>query len=391
LRKKVIFLGLSGFPFGMAAISKQKLLAKSLINAGWEAHVINKRSVHQKKREIEKKGNVEGILYTYLYNPYRQNNFVLRNLQKLFSPVLEFIELCRIKRKTKFFVAVVSNSNMYFNSVGYYLMSRIIGFKLIHNTAELYINRSNTGIKRRLNDKLFNKYGLYFYDGYIPISQAIINYFKIKHRVYHYIPTITDISAYDSIKIKAGLGKYFLFCGSAAYYTAVEFIINAFKLSNLTDHTLILVTGGSMSEINKIRDKIAAVGLENKIEIKSGIPDKELLTYYKSAIALLLPMFETIQDKARFPHKLSEYLASETVVLSSPVGEVGHHLTHSKNVLFSPPDDVDKFAENMRWVNENTDDAKNIGISGRQFCEKKFNYYEISNGFSDFLLKLFRG
>lgn len=390
MEKRVIFLGLSGFPFGMAAISKQKLLARSLMIEGWNAIVLNVRSVHSEGIIIQKVGKYKGIQYRYLFNPYRSKSLFIRNFRKLISPFLEFLILKKLVKGTDIVVGIVSNSNSFINSAWYYFLSRIFKFKIVHNTAELYINRPGTSLLRRINNSAFNRYGLYFFDGYIPISNFILDYFKNRHKDYHYIPTITDISVYDNINPFKKPYSYFVYCGSAAYFNGIEFIIKAFKVSKLSNsYKIILVTAGTAYEMDRINNCISKYNLNDRIEIQNKLSDNELFSFYKGSVGLLLPMFNTIQDKARFPHKLSEYLASGCVVLSSPIGEVGKHLKNKESVLFSKVGDINEFSDNMRWVVQNPKEAQTYGQKGKELCELMFNYKGISREFDSFLLRLF--
>ena len=387
--KQMFFLGLSGFPLGMAAIQRQKLISKALISEGWNVVVICSRGTHNKELNIKKVGRYKGVLYVYLFGPFRNQNFIIRNLQKVIAPFMEFALLLRFKRRRGIHAAIVSNRNSFLASIKYRVVSKVLDFKLIINLVEIYKRRENTNIPTKINDLLFNNLGVYFYDAVFPISRYIRDSYSLHKKKHHLIPIITDYSYINSVSIGHKLDKpFFLFCGSASYYSSISFVIEAFSLIDIEDCNLILVTNGSSNEMFLIDDLITKKHLNNKVIIMKSITDRDLFSLYKSANGLLLPMFDTIQDQARFPHKLAEYLASGTSVISNPIGEVGFFLKHLDNALLSESGNVNRFADNMKWILNNQTDAKIIGSNGAKLCKLNFDIKIMSKSIDNFLNNL---
>ncbi|MBL7895174.1 MAG: glycosyltransferase [Bacteroidia bacterium] len=386
--KHIVFLGLSGFPIGMAAIQRQILLGRALISEGWTVTVICTRSTHGNNVKIRKVGNYQGIRYVYLFDPIRKQNFFHRNFQKLSAPLIELFLLRKLNSKQDIYCAIVSNSNSFLNSIKSFLHSRIIGFKVIINLVEVYKERDRVTLFKKINDYFFNKFGLYFYDAFLPISDYIIDYFKSFHRRFHKIPVIVDVNTISNLNCQKSEQPFFLFCGAAAYYKSFDFIIESFGLVKRADCKLFLVTNGTKLQLDSIKNKAKTHGIEDRVVILKNLSDFELHTLYKRANGLLLPLFNTIQDKARFPHKLGEYLASSTVVLSNPVGEINNYLQNEINVMFSPSSDCRSYADNMEWVLENSQEALKIGERGLQVSSLNFDYTILAPGINDFLTSL---
>ncbi len=387
-KKHVVFIGLSGFPIGMAAIQRQKLLAKSLINQGRKVTIVCTRSTHQTNENVKKIGRIEGIIYIYLYSPFRKKNFIKRNLQKLFAPVLEFVLLIKLNKRSKIKVGIVSNRNSIIDAVKYFILSKFLRFKLTINLVEIYKDRVNTSMIVKCNDYVFNNIGLILYDGFLPISHNIINYFKKFKKPNHLIPVIVNTESFDKIKTEKEKEIFFLFCGSASYPRSFEFISEAFGFLRHIDCKLIFVTNGAKFELENIKKFISKNKLENKVLFKKNISDLELYTLYKTATGLLLPLFDTLQDRARFPHKLAEYLASGTVVLSMPIGEITNYLENKTNVLFSEVNNSKAYADNIEWVLNNPSNSLQIGQRGMEISRKYFDYKKISTDFDLFLQNL---
>ena len=67
----------------------------------------------------------------------------------------------------------------------------------------------------------------------------------------------------------------------------------------------------------------------------SNLTNRALNDLYKNAIALLIPLRPTLQDEARFPHKIGEYLASGNPVISTNYGEVKHYFQDGHDMLIA--------------------------------------------------------
>ena len=161
-RKSIVYLGNSGFPYGLAEIQKMIFISKSLIETGNYVTVINTHGTHNKSDhpELKASGNFEGIEFVYSSkNPFRDNSFIKRNLLKIYGNINEFLFLRTQKKNNKLDYAILSTHSFY--SILYYVsLSKLFGFKTILNYAEYY-----PGIKKRwfqigtcFNDKLYDKY-----------------------------------------------------------------------------------------------------------------------------------------------------------------------------------------------------------------------------------------
>jgi glycosyltransferase involved in cell wall biosynthesis len=117
----------------------------------------------------------------------------------------------------------------------------------------------------------------------------------------------------------------------------------------------------------------------------SKLPQKELFTYYKNAIALLIPLRPTFQDFARFPHKTGEYLASGNPVISTNYGEVKYYFQDMKNMFLADTYDTDLFAQKMQFVIDNPEKAKNVGNEGKKIALEIFDYRNRAAVINDFL------
>jgi len=175
----LLWLGESGFPYGLAAIHRSILISKSLLEAGVNVTIINKRGVHNPRYNLnlERKGTYEGINYVYTSEtPYRPDNFFKRNLLKIVGFINEIKFLILIHDKKELDAAIVSTMN--FSSIFFYrIISKIFRFPIILNYVEFNSAMScRNGIKIKLNDYFYEKFAFNLVDGVLPISNFLIDF-----------------------------------------------------------------------------------------------------------------------------------------------------------------------------------------------------------------------
>jgi glycosyltransferase involved in cell wall biosynthesis len=239
----------------------------------------------------------------------------------------------------------------------------------------------------RLNDKLFDKYAPSLTDAVFPISEFLVSHVKriSPRKKFLKIPVLTDFDKYQSAEFLRDQ-KYFLFCGDATYKEIVLFIIESFELiAGNTSFFLYLVIGGNENDITDIKSYISNCKQSSKIKLFSRLTEKDLYTFYRNASALLIPLRPTFQDTARFPHKTGEYLASGNPVISTNYGEIKFYFQDKENMLLADQYDPKLFAEKMQFVIDKPDQAKKIGLKGKEIASRLFDYRSWSRPLNSFL------
>ena len=90
---RVVFVGESGFPVGLATIQRMTLMARAFLHVGCQTTVVCRKGVQPQNQGIDfpKKGNFEGVDYVYTSNSiYKSNSFLQRNREKLMGMLGEF-------------------------------------------------------------------------------------------------------------------------------------------------------------------------------------------------------------------------------------------------------------------------------------------------------------
>ena len=118
------------------------------------------------------------------------------------------------------------------------------------------------------------------------------------------------------------------------------------------------------------------------------MPDKSLAELYVNAVGMLIPLRPTIQDEARFPHKIGEYCASGNPIITTNYGEIKSYFVDGKSALIAEHYDVQEFADKMLYVISNPEKANEIGENGKRVGLINFNYEDCGKKIKKLILSL---
>ena len=203
------------------------------------------------------------------------------------------------------------------------------------------------------------------------------------------IPAICNFEEFNLQK-RDEKESYFLYCGASGYREIINFILEAYdKLnSNLSHNLYLIVSGGSASQYDEFDQYLQKFKLVSKIKVFSNIPFSKLINLYVNASALLIPLRPTMQDAARFPHKIAEYAATANPIITTNYGEVSHYFKDEENALIANSYDTAAFAEKMNFAVENPKLAKKIGQNVKELGLREFSHLKYGPILRDFLQEI---
>lgn len=390
----VVYLGETGFPYGLAAIQKMILISKALISEGAKVTVINRKGIFDSTKPIDLplEGEFEGIHYKYTSGTiYKPGSFIARNLQKLKGIIGEF-NYIRTLRKNKELDAGIISCYHFGQVLLYRLYSMIFGFPVVYNYVEMASAiEHRRGTMKKINDFLFERLLVGSMAGALPISQVLIeNYKKIAPgKSYLKIPILSDFEKFDIPKKEAGQ-PHFLYCGALDYKEVIDFVLKAYDLlpDDIDTHLYLVLGGGSKATYEKLLADISKMKKGSMVKVIHNVPHAQIPGYYARALALLIPMRPTLQDAARFPHKIAEYVASGNPMISVNYGEVAHYFKDGENALIATEYDPAQYAEKMKFVLDHPAEAVRIGQNGKALGLKEFNYQNYGKSLHTFLKNL---
>jgi glycosyltransferase involved in cell wall biosynthesis len=383
---KSLYVGYPGFPLGLAQVQRQLLISKGLVEHGCQVKVLSRYGIHSKDRDkkIFSKGNFEGVDYVFCSGtPYRPKQFIIRNLLKIIGFFNELRIIIQERFKYNADVIIITSNNIR-GIIYYHLLAKILGYTSVVDQVEYWSAQKNSTTKKI--DSFFNdRYYGNFADKIIVISDFLLTKLKKKYpRVpVIKIPAICDFSKFQAKTKAVNKEKYFLYCGSVNYFEVVTFILDAYaKIKSKIG--LVMVVSGNKSGIEKVNSYIAEKNIKSVV-LKSNIPYDELVSLYKNSLALLIPLRPTLQDIARFPHKLGEYTASKRPIISTQIGEVAVYFKDGENAFLSKDYNILQFSKKMQEVINSPELRENIAERSFKTGEQEFDYFKNGTKLFDFL------
>lgn len=384
----VIYLGCNGFPYGFAEIQKQKMISKSLLNEGAKVTIINTKGPFKKGfyPPIKYKGKVEGINFVYTsILSYKPDAFFIRNLTKIVGKVGEAFNIFYLRKRREKNIAILSTQNI-FSLIYYYYILKLAGYKVVLSYEEfvknLNIDKNKTGLHLRFDDIAHR-----FCDAFLPISAFLESYQKKinpQKEVFR-IPALTDFDLMDSITVQEKRENNILFCGASVYFENINFIIDAFDLLANDQVCLSLIIHGREDQNKKIFNRISKSSKKKMISVFSDLTNEELFRKYKEARLLLIPLKPYKRDIARFPHKISEYTAARTPIITTAVGEINQYFKNDINAFISEHYNAVEFASKIDFSLNNIALSDDVSENAYQLGRTYFDYKAISKGLFDFL------
>ncbi|MBV5315333.1 MAG: glycosyltransferase family 4 protein [Prolixibacteraceae bacterium] len=349
---RILFCGLSGFPDKSSAPKNRYMAIAQAMAMNNEIIFLNRIPILQKQFEYQSIKITDLIIIEVCRIKYRPSNFLFRNLLKLSSFLSEFLVIYRLNMRKK--IDWVNVYTQYFGVLFfYYLLSKVFNFKIILHYVEYRSKIRSRNILYQVNDYLFDRYSFYLSDSVIPISTFLNNHilrFKPNAKTY-ILPPICDFDYFDSIQAELTQNKYFLFCGSASYDEILLFIIKSYlRIVDRNNFNLYLVLSGKIT--NSIVIKLIEAN-KDEINIFSGLTYDKLISKYKGAEALLIPVRNTFQDCARFPQKICEYMASRRPIITTNFGEIPYYFVDKKNAIVASEFNTTSYSEKLNWAINN--------------------------------------
>lgn len=387
-----VHVGMSGFPFGAAAINKCIAVYTSLIPYNIHTLAICNRTMH--RRDIPftllKEGNIDGIDYQYTTpSPYKSDSFFGRRISNVVGRVGEFFLLWKLCLQGKIDVLFFYPNGSFIELVYYRFFSMLFRFPIVTHYVEFRsVFLSRRRLDMRIQDWLFDNYFMRFTDGILPISEFLIDHLKARKSKVPFlkVPPMVDFDVFHQPKNTTE--KYFLYVVSAAYLADIRFITAAFDLLQNSHYKLHLVVHGTPVEMDAVRSMVRALKNHQGVSIFTKLEFTALINQYCNASALLIPLTNSVQDSARFPQKIAEYTASASPIIGTRFGEIGYYFKNKENAFIADDYDVEEFALLMKFVSENEHLAEVVGANGYETGLRNFSTEACGERIAQFVFTL---
>lgn len=379
----IVFVGLSGIAKRTRACDVRLAFMANMLVKSYDITLLSRYACKQKlvdtnvalderivQKDIIRSRNTGGIVSTLLFG---------------FSIFIELFVLLSLNRKKKI-NALYVYSGHYIDFLLYWLVSRLVGAKVVYDYVEYKSILETNSLYAKINNKLVDYKGAKLWDGVLPISEFL----KEKalevnpHLIFQKVTPLCDFGLIEKINSSnAPNGRYVLYCSSIAYQDVADMIANSFYNSKLkNDCKLVMVLSGNKDTIKAFSNKYP------QICVVTSLPYNDLITYYKNAEALLIPLRNSIQDTARFPNKICEYLAARGIIITTNVGEIPMYFKDGMNAIVAEGYSEEELIEKFNKLALGGYDLDSIHRNAYETGLKYFDSYSYQQPMKSFLEKL---
>ena len=309
-RLKTICFVTTGDIAAIATAKRALGLANPLSDLGWKVHVIMEdtdENRHRAAMECDERTGVHFLTYNSSFDERNKKSALLEEIRPDYVYLCAFVfrNIVSISFKCK---KLVEHSELRsaikdvaWWRKGYELLSEY--YSLVYAdgvlNASMYLQRLN---KKRAGC-LFRK-------------KLPMLYFP-----YAYNKDVCKISVCeDGFVLRKGNGDVFItYLGSLSRAYSTIDIVKAVKKIGRDDIKLLLLGDGD--DRQRIQDYVVENRLDKQVWMPGYVREEDISAYFSLTDVFVLPMNDTVQDKARCPSKLYMYLPYGKPIVTSKIGE----------------------------------------------------------------------
>lgn len=381
-RLQVLILGdYLPYPNGMAIVSRARLVARALHDAGVAVRVLNLQPVDRLPR-VENtvvRGVHLGIPFEYACGTtVRHESFVVRRLIAAWGWVNGALRLVQLRRQGLLDLVLLWfwTPRPALRLLFFVTLLRLLRVPVVREVNESpWSQREDATLVERLWSPLAGTAGA------MTISEslhdwAIAEYGRHPGACVIDVPILVDVHEHKPDDYPTG-NPLVVFAGSPDYRATIEFIFAAMEeVWRKHPECRLAVTGASPDDprADWLWAETRRPEFRNRVDVVGYLDRAELLGLYGRAHALLIPLFDDQRSRARFPTKIGEYLAAARPVVTNAVGEIRLHFADGVDAVVCPPDDPVVFGRAIIELLSDPVRAELIGRRGRKVAEARFHY-----------------
>jgi len=146
-----------------------------------------------------------------------------------------------------------------------------------------------------------------------------------------------------------------------------------------------LLIGGSGELIKEYEKMTKELKISKNVDFLGYVEEKTLKELYQQSTVFALP---SIDKNEGFGIVLLEAMAYNTPVITTTIPGISGDIKKHRTGLIIPPKDSKQLSESIIWLFKNKGLAEEMGNSGRNLVEKKYNWKKISREIEKIYLQL---
>jgi len=178
----------------------------------------------------------------------------------------------------------------------------------------------------------------------------------------------------ENARLKLGICQDVPIVGTLTDGHTFPFLIEAFKRVKIEiSNAKLLLVGGLTPEQNKL---VIESELQDSFISTGRCSDEELPVFLSAADIFALPMADTLANKARFPHKIGDYLACARPLVVTRVGDYPEMLR--EDGVSVVVDNQDDFSMELINLIKNKEQQNFLGRKSREWVVEKLEWSVIA-------------
>jgi glycosyltransferase involved in cell wall biosynthesis len=382
--KHIVFImDSNGFPNGMASTQRVKLLSKGLLKTGYDVTILCIRALERQPIEnIDVKGCYQGVQFEYTSGTtIRADNFIKRRWLEIRGLLVSFFRILHLKASGAIDCIYLFDATGKLTFLGsiYKIFAVILKIPLIIELNERpWSLKENPAYLEKRISPLIGATGVIVISSFL--NQWVESEVKrtSKNVAILYIPILID--SQESIDVDSQFpheNPVLMFAGAPQYDETIRFLFETMReVIKINPLCRLIISGiketdpaGAWLLSEKTSEEI-----QNNISLIGYVSRSELLELYRRSTALLIPLFDDVRSKARFPTKLGEYLMSGRPVITNNVGELTKYLVNGRDAFFCEPGDPTAYAKLILQVLDDPIRTNAIGQKGKETACQHFDY-----------------
>lgn len=383
---RVVFLSdWLSFPHGMAGTNRVRLLARGMVEAGAEAHVIcmqaSDRPPAIENRQI--RGEWHGVTFEYTCGTTARNSsFLMRRAIEVrgwLTGMLRLVQLHRADRLDCVYLWFTCQRAQW-RRVVFVGLLRLLQIPIFMELNERpWALRDDQTCVEKLVSPLAGMHGAVSISSYLTRwARAEAARRRPRPKIIE-VPILVDMAEQPELHAPPNRDPIVVFAGAPAYDETIDFILRAMEhVWPRFPACRLVITGARPSDpaaaalARWVGERQISGG--DRVRLAGYLTRNELLRLYQEARALLIPLFDDVRSKARFPTKTAEYMASGRPIVTTGVGEMARLFTDGENAFICPVVDAEEYGLRICAVLADEDLAAGVGAAGREYARTHFAY-----------------
>lgn len=383
----IVFITIADLPEGGGNTSRLKTLVHTLIQCGHQVTIWNQHSLGIfPETSLKVKGEIQRAAYDYVLGTTKRGS-------GFGSIVTKLQAIQEISKRLTEFHNNKAIDVLWFNQLSFYDIYplTLLAKRLQIATIQSYederheiVSAKDLSLSRRIfaaNSWLGDQICPQLADGIVVIS----NYLKDKYvqlskhpKQVYLIPTIIDCEDWKCVEEEDTLTPTILYAGAFSEQDELENLIEAFAILRSRNYQFrVVMLGGNKrnsERMAQLTEQIDRLGLSSLIEMRGFVPIAEVKQQLCQSNILINIRRDGVWSRSGLSTKLSEYLASGRLVISSDIGDVSQYLRDGESALLvSRTTTTDEIVKALFQALQSSEIRRKIGAAGRNVAQCYFD------------------